>query len=55
MEILRYQSKGKIISKSLCHPDMWIVNCPDGKFYAINTSTDAMLRMNPPNIKYKNK
>jgi hypothetical protein len=48
--ITRYTSKGKRISKSRYHPDMWIIDLPDGKFYSINMSEQLMLKNNPPDL-----
>jgi len=47
-QIKRYTSRGRTISRSHVHQDMWIIDYGNGTFCAINTGTDCMLRMNPP-------
>lgn len=46
--ITKYTSRGRTISRSSHHQDMWIIECGGGKFATINTGTDTMLVMNPP-------
>jgi hypothetical protein len=43
----RYTSKGKVISKSKHHKDMYIVEVPGG-FYTISSSDQTMRMNNPP-------
>jgi hypothetical protein len=47
-QITSYTSRKRSIRKSSHHTDMWIIEDGKGKFSIINTGTDVMLRMNPP-------
>lgn len=48
-QIKRYISKGRTVSRSKDHEDLWIVDCTDGKtFFTITASTDLILQLNPP-------
>lgn len=46
---MKYQSKGKTISKSLYHKDLWIVE-QNGSWYSIAMTDEQMLKQNPPNM-----
>jgi hypothetical protein len=44
-----YTSKGKRISKSAHHEDLWIIDIlGTNKFYSVTMSTQLMLQNNPP-------
>lgn len=44
----KYTSKGKVISRSLHHSEMWIIDSPNGKWHNITTSDAVMAKLNPP-------
>lgn len=45
---VKYTAKdGKVISKSMHHPDMWIVDSGD-KFHTISGSYDSITILHPP-------
>lgn len=46
----RYMSRGRQISKSRQHKDMFIIDNCDGTFHFLNTGIEAMLLMNPPDV-----
>lgn len=43
-------SRGVKISQSVHHKDMFIVSYPDGGFFTINSSAEAMQRLHPKDI-----
>lgn len=46
---IKYLAKdGMIISKSLHHQDMWIVDNGEGKFHTISGSGDSIKVLHPP-------
>jgi hypothetical protein len=47
----KYTSRGRTISKSRSHPNMFILDDGDGKFTVINTGDEVMRQMNPPDQK----
>jgi hypothetical protein len=48
-EIKPYLSRGRRISQSAHHPDMWIVDIVGtNKFYTLTMSSQLMLKNNPP-------
>lgn len=49
-KVSKYSSKGKIISRSTHHNDMWIIDLPDNTFYTIYMSEKLMLSNNLPDL-----
>jgi len=46
-EISRWQSKGKTISRSVSHKDMFIIEHENGTWHNVSSSLDIMLRKYP--------
>lgn len=47
-QITNYQSKGKTISKSMQHQDMWIISDnTTGKFHTLSASQESILTIHP--------
>lgn len=53
-QIIKYRAKGKTISRSLHHLNLWIIDYDSGGFATLTASEDIMKTINPPvsNIKY---
>lgn len=49
---MRYFSRGKKISKSTCHKDLWIIETSSG-WYSVYASVEQMVAMNPPDPTYE--
>lgn len=50
---VKWTSKGRTISKSLCHKEMYIIDDGAGKFHFINTGEEVALKMWPPDKNLK--
>jgi hypothetical protein len=52
---MRWSSKGKTISKSTHHTDMFIIEHGDGTFHNVSASHEKMVEKYPVEIKLKSR